>query len=211
MKGSKMSKSPKAPKAPKEIAQVSSVIVTAYQNITADTLNLNEAGLDFLLLVGQEMATGRVSGREYRASLEQAKVNPLVAVKPAHAEIIPTACEILSKLGRENVTVAKLLSLSTRVKRSGTEISSNETIEALDERTPTIKEISDSKKSDSDEETVEIAVPTLDALIIGFVAELKKLSKGEKIKSLQFDALTTPALEEMKVILGTISKNGIAK
>ena len=141
MKGSKMSKSPKAPKAPKEIAQVSSVIVTAYQNITADTLNLNEAGLDFLLLVGQEMATGRVSGREYRASLEQAKVNPLVAVKPAHAEIIPTACEILSKLGRENVTVAKLLSLSTRVKRSGTEISSNETIEALDERTPSIKEI----------------------------------------------------------------------
>ena len=97
------------------------------------------------------------------------------------------------------------------MKRSGTEISSNETIEALDERTPTIKEISDSKKEDSSDETVEISVPTLDALIIGFVAELKKLSKGEKIKSLQFDALTTPVLEEMKIILGTISKNGIAK
>jgi hypothetical protein len=209
MKGSKMSKTPKAPKSTP--ANVSSVIVSAYQNITSQTLDLNSAGLDFIELVGQEISAGRITAREYRASLEQAKVNPLVAVKPAHAEIIPTACEILSKLGRENVTVAKLLSLSTRVKRSGTEISSNETIEALEKRTPTIKEISDSKKSDSSDETVTIAVPTLDALIIGFVTELKKLSKGEKIKALQFDALTTPALEEMKVILGTISKNGIAK
>jgi hypothetical protein len=151
------------------------------------------------------MADGKVTGREFRASIEQAGVNPLVAVKPSHAEIIPTACEILAN-GREGVTVAKLLSVATRAKRSGTDIG-NSNLADLDENLPTIKEISDAKKSESESESVEIEIPTLDALVLGFVAELKKLSKGEKLNALKFTDISTPALEEMKVILGTIAKN----
>ena len=200
----------KSSKAAAPIA-INSQIVTAYQNITVQTLDLNGAGLDFIMLVGGTMAAGLLTGREYRASIEQAGINPLVAVKPSHAEIIPTACEILAN-GRDGVTVAKLLSVATRAKRSGAEIG-NSTLADLDENLPTIKEISDAKKSESESESdsVEIEIPTIDALILGFVAELKKLTKGEKIKTATFTDISTPALEEMKVILGTIAKNTAKK
>jgi len=185
---------------------INSTIVSAYQNITAQTTDLNQAGLDFISLVGVEMGAGRVSGREYRASLEQAGVNPLVAVKPSHAEIIPTACEIMANLGSTGLTVAKLLSLSTRVKRSGTELTQGESLESLDERTPSIKEISDSKKEDTQGEGVEVAIPSLDALVIGFVAELKKQTK-KNLASATFSDLATPALEELKVIMSQLAQN----
>jgi hypothetical protein len=185
---------------------VNSTIVSAYQNITAQTTDLNQAGLDFISLVGVEMSTGRVSGREYRASLEQAGVNPLVAVKPSHAEIIPTACEIMATIGSSGLTVAKLLSLSTRVKRSGTALNQGETLDALDERTPSIKEISDSKKENAGDDAVTVAVPTLDALLIGFIAELKKATK-KNLATATFSDLATPALEEMKVIMTQLAKN----
>jgi hypothetical protein len=188
---------------------INSQIVTAYQNITVQTNDLNGAGLDFIMLVGELMAAQIISGREYRAAIEQVGINPLVAVKPSHAEIIPTACEILLN-GREGVTVAKLLSVATRAKRSGFDVE-NSTMAELDENLPTIKEISDSKKSESESESVEIEIPTIDALILGFVSELKKLSKGKKIESLKFSEISTPALEEMKVILGTIAKNSVKK
>lgn len=193
-----------------EVVSVNSQIVTAYQEITVQTLDLNGAGLDFIELIGKLMKEGKLTGREFRASIEQAGVNPLVAVKASHAEVIPTACEIL-KNGRAGVTVAKLLSVATRAKRSGSEIG-NSKLSELDDSLPTIKEISDSKKSESESESeVEIQIPTLDALILGFVSELKKMTKGEKIKSAKFTDISTPALEEMKVILGTIAKNTIKK
>lgn len=188
------------------VTAVNSTIVSAYQNITAQTTDLNKAGLDFISLVGVEMGAGRVSGREYRASLEQAGVNPLVAVKPSHAEIIPTACEIMANLGSTGLTVAKLLSLSTRVKRSDTALNQGESLESLDERTPSIKEISDSKKENAGDESVTVAVPTLDALLIGFIAELKKATK-KNLATATFSDLATPALEEMKVIMTQLAKN----
>jgi len=184
---------------------INSQVVTAYQDITVQTLDLNGAGLDFIALIGQLMADGKITGREFRASIEQAGINPLVAVKPSHAEIIPTACEILAN-GRAGVTVAKLLSVATRAKRSGAEIGESNLAD-LDENLPTIKEISDAKKSESESESVEVAVPSIDALVIGFVAELKKLTKGEKIKTATFTDISTPALAELKVILGTLSQN----
>ena len=186
---------------------INSQIVTAYQDITIQTLDLNGAGLDFIALIGKLMADGKITGREFRASIEQAGVNPLVAVKSSHAEIIPTACEILAN-GREGVTVAKLLSVATRAKRSGTKIGEAKLSE-LDENLPTIKEISDAKKSESESESesVEVQIPSIDALVIGFVAELKKLTKGEKIKTATFTDISTPALAELKVILGTLSQN----
>ena len=186
---------------------INSQIVTAYQNITVQTNDLNGAGLEFIMLVGELMAAQIISGREYRAAIEQVGINPLVAVKPSHAEIIPTACEILMN-GRDGVTVAKLLSVATRAKRSGSEIGESNLAD-LDENLPTIKEISDAKKSESESESdaVEIEIPSIDALILGFVAELKKLTKGEKIKTATFTDISTPALEEMKVIMGALSQN----
>ena len=185
---------------------INSTIVTAYQNISVETEDLNLAGLDFISLVGVEMATGRVSGREYRASLEQAGINPLVAVKPSHAESIPTACEIMAKIGKDGLIVSKLLSLATRVKRSGTALQQGESLESLDDRTPSIKEISDSKKENAGDESVAVAVPTLDALLIGFIAELKKATK-KNLATATFSDLATPALEEMKVIMTQLAKN----
>ncbi len=185
---------------------INSTIVSAYQNITAQTTDLNQAGLDFISLVGCEMSAGRVTGREYRASIEQAGVNPLVAVKPSHAEIIPTACEIMATIGSTGLTVAKLLSLSTRVKRSGTALEQGESLESLDERTPSIKEISDSKKEDAQDDAVTVAVPSLDALVIGFVAELKKQTK-KNLQTATFTDLATPALEELKVLMSQLAQN----
>jgi len=186
---------------------INSQIVTAYQNITVQTNDLNGAGLDFIMLVGELMAAQIISGREYRAAIEQVGINPLVAVKPSHAEIIPTACEILMN-GRDGVTVAKLLSVATRAKRSGFDVELS-TLAELDENLPTIKEISDAKKaeSESESESVEVQVPSLDALVIGFVAELKKLTKGDKINTATFTDISTPALAELKVIMGTLSQN----
>jgi hypothetical protein len=184
---------------------INTQIVTAYQNITVQTNDLNGAGLDFIMLVGELMAAQIISGREYRAAIEQVGINPLVAVKPSHAEIIPTACEILMN-GRDGVTVAKLLSVATRAKRSGSEIGESNLAD-LDENLPTIKEISDAKKSESESESVEVAVPSLDALVIGFVAELKKLTKGDKINTATFTDISTPALAELKVIMGALSQN----
>jgi hypothetical protein len=198
--GAKMTTATTAPTA------VNSTIVTAYQNITVQTADLNQAGLDFIWLVGCEMSEGRVSGREYRASLEQAGVNPLVAVKPSHAEIIPTACEILLTVGNKGLIVSKLLSLATRVKRSGTKVEQGDTLESLDEKTPSIKEISDAKKESSEGESVEVAIPSLDALVIGFVAELKKQTK-KNLQTATFTDLATPALEELKVLMTQLAKN----
>jgi hypothetical protein len=185
---------------------VNSTIVTAYQNITVQTEDLNKAGLDLILLVGREMREGRATGREYRASIEQAGVNPLVAIKSSHAEIIPTACEVIASVGFDGLTVAKVLSLATRVKRSGTALEQGESLESLDERTPSIKEISDSKKENAGDDSVTVAVPTLDALLIGFIAELKKATK-KNLATATFSDLATPALEEMKVIMTQLAKN----
>ena len=190
---------------PTATTSVNSSIVTAYQNITNQTLDLNGAGLDFVLLVGKLMKANKVSGREFRASIEQAGVNPLVSVKPSHAEVIPTACEILAN-GREGVTVAKLLSLATRVKRGGIEVTAGESFESLDERTPSIKEISDSKKDAVLSDSVEVAIPALDALVIEFVANLKKATKKDMM-NLEFSDLATPALQELKVIMGQLAQN----
>lgn len=190
----------------KEIAQVNSTIISAYQNITSQTLDLNSAGLDFIELVAKEINAGRVTAREYRASLEQAKVNPLVAVKPSHAEIMTVALDIMAKVGREGLIVGKLLSLANRVKRSGSEVSEGETLAELEERIPTIKEISDEKKAEAEGEIATVEIPEVDALIVGFVAALKKATKGN-LDTITFSDISTKSLEEMKVILGQMSKN----
>lgn len=190
----------------KEISAVNSKIVSAYQNITIQTLDLNSAGLDFIELVAKEINAGRVTAREYRASLEQAKVNPLVAVKPSHAEIMVFAWNIMAKVGRTDLTVSKLLSLATRVKRSNTDVKHGESLADLEERTPTIKEISDEKKAENQDETVTVEIPEIDALIVGFVAALKKATKGN-LDTITFSDISTKSLEEMKVILGQMSKN----
>ena len=192
---------------PTATTTVNSSIVTAYQDITAQTLDLNGAGLDFLVLVGKLMDSNKVSGREFRASIEQAGINPLVSVKPSHAEVIQTACIILGTVGREGVTVAKLLSLATRVKRSGVEVESGDTFESLDDKTPSIKEISDSKKETAQEgEGVTVALPALDALLLNFVSDLKKITKKD-LQGLEFGDISTPALHELKVIMGQLAQN----
>ena len=188
-------------------ASVNSTVVTAYQAISAETADLNQAGLDLIVLLDCEMSAGRLSGRELRASIEQVGVNPLVAIKYTHAEIIPTAREIIAKVtDKESLIVSKVLSLATRVKRAGVEIAES-TYADLDDNTPTIKEIAESKKSDKEEESaVEIALPELDALLLEFVANLKKVTK-KNLQGMQFGDIATPALEELKVIMGQLAKN----
>lgn len=200
-----MSKKNSTPAVP---ATVNSTVVTAYQAISAETADLNQAGLDLIVLLDCEMSAGRLTGRELRASIEQVGVNPLVAIKFSHAEIIPTAREIIAKVtDKENLIVSKVLSLATRVKRAGIEITEESTWADLNDNTPTIKEISDSKKENQEEEpAVEVALPELDALLLEFVANLKKVTK-KNLQGMQFGDIATPALEELKVIMGQLTKN----
>lgn len=200
-----MSKKNSTPATP---ATVNSTVVTAYQAISAETADLNQAGLDLIVLLDCEMSANRLTGRELRASIEQVGVNPLVAIKYSHAEIIPTAREIIAKVtDKESLIVSKVLSLATRIKRSGVEIAES-TYADLDEKTPTIKEIAESKKENKEEEGagVEIALPELDALLLEFVANLKKATK-KNLQGMQFGDIATPALEELKVIMGQLAKN----
>ena len=191
---------------------INSKIVTAYQNITAQTRNLNGAGIDFILLIGGEMAGDKVSGREVRASIEQAGVNPLVQVKSSHAEVIPTACEILEVIGRDEVTVAKLLSLATRVKRSGYELEDGMTLDFLENgegedgvgRVPTIKEITDMKKIEAGvEEEVELvpANVTFEVLVDHVLLFMAGVSLAD---------YTTTELQKLRSLmakLNTVAKN----
>jgi isopenicillin N synthase-like dioxygenase len=189
-------------------ATVNSTVVTAYQAISKDTEDLNQAGLDLIVLLDCEMSAGRLTGRELRASIEQVGINPLVAIKFSHAEIIPTAREIIAKVtDKESLIVSKVLSLATRVKRAGVELTES-TYADLDENTPTIKEIAESKKENKEEEgaAVEVALPELDALLLEFVANLKKVTK-KNLQGMEFGDIATPALEELKVIMGQLAKN----
>lgn len=203
-------KAPKAPKAPKPVEPVISQIVSAYQNISTEADKSNQDGLDFISLVARLIESGKTSANGFKVSIKQAGINPLVPIKENHAEYLVHAALIIARV-KGDLTVAKVLTLANRVKRSGYEVVSGDTFEELEKNVPTIKETTDAKKTDKVEDGAKVVVPTLDALVIGFVSELKKLSKGENIKTLKFDELTTSALEEMKVILGTISRNGLKK
>jgi hypothetical protein len=194
-----------------EIVETVTSIVTGYVNLKTSTGDLNRLGVEFAVNCGNLILNGKATGRAFRASIKSAGIVKAVAVKESHAEalyLVPTMVTQLGGIAKiENVS--ELLSVAVRIYRNGGEIPAGATMDEVTADLPTIKEISDAKKAaaESESESVEIEIPTLDALVLGFVAELKKLSKGEKLNALKFTDISTPALEEMKVILGTIAKN----
>ena len=198
-----------------EVVETVNSIVTGYVNLKTSTGDLNRLGVEFAVNCGNLILNGKATGRAFRASIKSAGIVKAVAVKESHAEALYLVPTLVTQLGgiAKIEDISKLLSLAVRIYRNGGEIPTGSTMDELDESVPTIKEISDAKKSESESESdaVEIEIPTIDALILGFVAELKKLTKGEKIKTATFTDISTPALEEMKVILGTIAKNTAKK
>ena len=194
----------------KEEVSVVSSIVSGYQNLKSSTGDLNKLGVLFALDCGNLINAGKATGREFRASIKQAGIVKAVSVKETHAEYLYLVPALIAQIGGVDGVddVSKLLSLVTRIGRNGGEIPEGATIAALDEVTPTIKEISDKKKADAEgeEDTVTVEIPEVDALIVGFVAALKKATKG-KMDTITFGDISTKSLEEMKVILGQMSKN----
>jgi hypothetical protein len=166
--------------------------------------------VEFAVSCGNLINAGKASGREFRASIKQAGIVKAVSVKETHAESLYLIPALVAQLGGVDKVedVSKLLSLSTRINRNGGEIPAGNTLTELDEVTPTIKEISDKKKADAEgeDETVTVEIPEVDALIVGFVAALKKATKGN-LDTITFSDISTKSLEEMKVILGQMSKN----
>lgn len=198
-----------------EIVETVNSIVTGYVNLKTSTGDLNRLGVEFAVNCGNLILNGKATGRAFRASIKSAGIVKAVAVKESHAEalyLVPTMVTQLGGIAKiENVS--ELLSVAVRIYRNGGEIPAGSNMDEMTADLPTIKEISDAKKekAESESDAVEIEIPTIDALILGFVAELKKLTKGEKIKTATFTDISTPALEEMKVILGTIAKNSVKK
>ena len=199
----------KMAKVKEEVAVVSS-IVSGYQNLKSSTGDLNKLGVEFAVSCGNLINAGKASGREFRASIKQAGIVKAVSVKETHAESLYLIPALVAQLGGVDKVedVSKLLSLSTRINRNGGEIPAGNTLAELDEVTPTIKEISDKKKAEAEgeDETVTVEIPEVDALIVGFVAALKKATKGN-LDTITFSDISTKSLEEMKVILGQMSKN----
>jgi len=192
----------------KEEVSVVSSIVSGYQNLKTSTGDLNKLGVIFALDCGNLINAGKATGREFRASIKQAGIVKAVSVKETHAEYLHLVPALIAQIGGVDGVedVSKLLSLVTRIGRNGGEIPAGSTIAELDESTPTIKEISDKKKEDAQDEIPTVEIPEIDALIVGFVAALKKATKG-KMETITFGDISTKSLEEMKVILGQMSKN----
>jgi hypothetical protein len=207
MKYPKRNGNKKMAKVKEEINVVSS-IVSGYQNLKSSTGDLNKLGVEFAVSCGNLINAGKASGREFRASIKQAGIVKAVSVKETHAESLYLIPALVAQLGGVDKVedVSKLLSLSTRINRNGGEIPAGNTLTELDEVTPTIKEISDKKKEDAAEDVATVEIPEIDALIVGFVAALKKATKG-KMETITFGDISTKSLEEMKVILGQMSKN----
>ncbi len=190
---------------------VNASVIEMYQNLVSEVADVNVDGVNFILETARMISAGEVTAREIRASIESlGKFDIAPVIKASHAEILEVAAKIIIEndcAGAPTPLVSKVLSLATRVKRGGVEIKSNETFAALDERTPSVAEIAAARKEETaKDEPVEIAVPTIDALVIGFVAELKKMTKG-KLDTAAFTEASTPALEEMKVIMTALTKN----
>ena len=196
-------------KVKEEVRTVTS-IVTGYQNLKSSTGDLNRLGVEFALSCGQMICNGLATGREFRASIKQAGEAKSVSVKATHAEYLHLIPALIKQIGGIDKVedVSKLLSLVTRIGRNGGEIPEGSTIADLDEATPTIKEISDAKKETAkdEEDIATVEIPEVDALIVGFVAALKKATKGN-LDTITFSDISTKSLEEMKVILGQMSKN----
>ena len=192
----------------KEEIEINSSIVSGYQNLKKGTGDLNLKGVEFALECGVLIVNGKATGRGFRASIKQAGIVKAVSVKETHAESLYLIPALVEQLGGVNKVedVSKLLSLSTRIYRNGGEIPTGSTLADLDENTPTIKEISDKKKEDAAEDVATVEIPEVDALIVGFVAALKKATKGN-LDTITFSDISTKSLEEMKVILGQMSKN----
>ena len=194
----------------KEEVSVVSSIVTGYQNLKSSTGDLNRLGVLFALECGVLIVNGKATGRQFRASIKQAGEAKSVSVKATHAEYLYLVPELVGQVGDVDKVedVSKLLSLVTRIGRNGGEIPEGSTIAELDEATPTIKEISDAKKeaAKDEEDVATVEIPEVDALIVGFVAALKKATKGN-LDTITFSDISTKSLEEMKVILGQMSKN----
>lgn len=198
-----------------EIVETVNSIVTGYVNLKTSTGDLNRLGVEFAVNCGNLILNGKATGRAFRASIKSAGIVKAVAVKESHAEALYLVPTMVTQLGgiAKIESVSELLSVAVRIYRNGGEIPAGSNMDEMTADLPTIKEISDAKKekAESESDAVEIEIPTIDALILGFVAELKKLTKGEKIKTATFTDISTPALEEMKVILGTIAKNSVKK
>lgn len=198
-----------------EIVETVNSIVTGYVNLKTSTGDLNRLGVEFAVNCGNLILNGKATGRAFRASIKSAGIVKAVAVKESHAEALYLVPTMVTQLGgiAQIENVSELLSVAVRIYRNGGEIPAGSNMDEITADLPTIKEISDAKKekAESESESVEIEIPTIDALILGFVAELKKLTKGEKIKTAKFTDISTPALEEMKVILTNIAKNTAKK
>ena len=196
-------------KVKEEVRTVTS-IVTGYQNLKSSTGDLNRLGVEFALSCGQMICNGLATGREFRASIKQAGVAKSVSVKETHAESLHLIPALIKQIGGMDKVddVSALLSLSTRIYRNGGEIPAGNTLKEISDETPTIKEISDAKKeaAKDEEDIATVEIPEVDALIVGFVAALKKATKGN-LDTITFSDISTKSLEEMKVILGQMSKN----
>lgn len=194
---------------------LNSEIVSMYRELVSNTEDTNTANLNFIIYSSEMIQRGEVSAREIRSSIESVgklEISPII--KASHAEVLETAARIImenSASGSHEPKADKVLSLATRVKRGGIEIKAGESFTALDERTPSASEIAQARKAETaKDESVKVQVPAIDGLIIEFVANLKKVTKGQ-LDTATFTDVSTPALEELKVLLGTLAKNRKAK
>lgn len=189
---------------------VNAQIVNLYRDLVSTTEDTNTANLNFIIFTAEMIQRGEVSAREIRASIESCgKFAIAPVIKASHAEILETACAIIlenSSAGASDPLASKVLSLATRVKRAGVEVKAGDTFESLDEKTPSAKEIADAKKTDKVEEVAQVALPALDALVIGFIAEFKKAVKGKDFQALSLENVPTKDLEYMARALSEIVK-----
>lgn len=187
-------------------------IVEMYRELVNEVSDTNTAGLNFVIFSSEMIQRGEVSAREIRASIESVgKLAIAPVIKASHAEVLEVAAKIImenASAGASDPLVSKVLSLATRVKRAGVEVKAGDTFESLDEQTPSASEIAQARKAEAgaEAEAVKVALPVLDALVVEFVANLKKATKG-KLDTATLSDVSTPALEELKVLLGTLAKN----
>lgn len=185
-------------------------IVEMYRELVSEVSDTNTAGLNFVIFTAEMIQRGEVTAREIRSSIESVgKLDIAPVIKASHAEILEVAAQIIMEnesAGAPAPLVSKVLSLATRVKRAGVEVKAGDTFAKLDEETPSAKEIADAKKSGA-EDVAQVSLPVIDALVIEFIANLKKSVKGKNFETLTLENVPTKDLEFLALALAQLAKN----
>jgi hypothetical protein len=191
-----------------EVIEADQEIVDLYSGL------INQHGeVEFIIELAHRLNEGTTSVRIIQASIELASVmGSAPTIKKGHAQYIVTASKILdTQKGAENMPVANLLKLATRLQRhSGVEnvgeaLKVTESVAELNELVPVINTNKRGTKGPKGEKIAPVKLRTADEVIAVAFAGLTSLAKDPR--NLKIDKASVKTLTALSAYLKVIADN----